>query len=387
MKYLTIALSAMSMFITENTTAQKKSVPSIKWKIAAELLPVQGQSKSLGFAGPVTGMHHNVLFVAGGSNFPDSMPWNNGKKKYYDDVFVFIKKEDQLVPLKKSFKLPATIAYPANCSTAQGVLYAGGENENGISNKVWLLQWDDALQNIITKKLPDLPIAVTNAAATVNENIVFVAGGETAAAASNQFFSLDLNNLEKGWQLLPRIPIPVSHTVLVAQSNGHYTCIYLLGGRKKNTNGISDIYKTVYEFDLKKNCWLQKKSLPYDLCAGTGVAEGTNEIFMFGGDRATTFHKVETTIAAINAEKDETKKTNLILQKIELLSTHPGFSKEVLMYNTVKNKWTSIGQIPFDVPATTTAVKYGKEVFIAGGEIKAGVRTPQILEGKISLSL
>ncbi|MBS1757483.1 MAG: hypothetical protein JSU03_09410 [Bacteroidetes bacterium] len=383
MKYLTIALSAITMLVSENTTAQKKkNTSSIKWKIAAEMESSKGSKKALGYAGPVTGISHNALLVGGGSNFPDSMPWQGGKKKYYNELYVFIKKKSQLVPFKKSFNLSETIAYPANCTTSQGVLYAGGENENGITNNVWLLQWDEAAKNVNIKHLPSLPIAITNAAATVIGNIVYVAGGETTAAASNRFYCLDLADLQHGWQTLPDIPIPVSHAVLAAQSNGHYTNIYLLGGRKKNANGISDIYKSVYEFDLKKQEWLQKESLPYDLCAGTGSAEGAHDIYLYGGDRATTFHKVETTIAAINAEKDETKKQELILQKIALLSTHPGFSKEVLKYNTVKNNWVSAGQIPFDVPATTTAVKCGKNVFIAGGEIRAGVRTPQILEAE-----
>ncbi len=353
MKYLTIALSLMAMLITENTLAQKKCVPIINWTIAAELpaLPaeetaVNNPSKSLGFAGPVTGIDHNIFFVAGGSNFPDSMPWNNGTKKYYDDVFIYKIEGQKLIAKKHTYKLPEKIAYPANCSIAGGVFYAGGENEQGISNKAWVLKWNEVSENIVIKKLPDLPIAITNAAATVSKNIVYVAGGETAAAASNQFFSLDLNHLDKGWQQLPDIPIPVSHTVLAAQSNGQYTCIYLLGGRKKNANGISDIYKTAYEYDVKKNTWLQKKSLPYELCAGTGIAAGKNEVYLFGGDRGNTFHKVETTIAAIKSESDDLKKDKLIRQKIELLSTHPGFSKEILMFNTIKNKWIISSVIP-----------------------------------------
>jgi N-acetylneuraminic acid mutarotase len=61
------------------------------------------------------------------------------------------------------------------------------------------------------------------------------------------------------------------------------------------------------------------------------------------------------------------------------LAAHPGFSKDVLLYNVQTNKWSKIGTIPFDSPVTTTAFKWGKRIYIPSGEIRAGVRTPHIL--------
>lgn len=70
-------------------------------------------------------------------------------------------------------------------------------------------------------------------------------------------------------------------------------------------------------------------------------------------------------------------------QRIKLQSSHPGFNHEVLLYNTLKNEWKNMDEIPYDSPVTTTSVKWKNYVFIPGGEIKAGVRTPQILEGEL----
>jgi N-acetylneuraminic acid mutarotase len=55
----------------------------------------------------------------------------------------------------------------------------------------------------------------------------------------------------------------------------------------------------------------------------------------------------------------------------------------VLLYNTLTDSWKTIGNIPFDTPVTTTAVKWGNDVIIPSGEIKAGVRSPNILSVKI----
>jgi len=37
-----------------------------------------------GMAGIIAGAHGGVLIAAGGANFPDKMPWDGGKKIYYD---------------------------------------------------------------------------------------------------------------------------------------------------------------------------------------------------------------------------------------------------------------------------------------------------------------
>ena len=104
---------------------------------------------------------------------------------------------------------------------------------------------------------------------------------------------------------------------------------------------------------------------------------------IFGGDKGETFHKTEKFIAAIHSEKDDAKKTALIQQKNTLQSSHPGFSKEILMYNAEPDEWTVVGCIPFDSPVTTNAVIWEDKVIIPSGEIKAGVRTPQILSAKL----
>lgn len=383
MRNLTISLYIITMFFKAEISAQESFVPVIKWKINKGLPSVNGKDKALGVAGPVVGIQNNVMVIAGGANFPDGMPWESGKKKYYKEVNVFEIKGFRIFLNKKKSSLPFNIAYTANCSTPMGIVYAGGENEEGISKKVYLLLWDKSASVFTGKQLPDLPVALTNASAAVIENIVYIAGGETISSVSDKLFSLDLKNTVQGWQVLPNIPRPVSHAVFVDQSNADYPCLYLLGGRKKNTNGISELYSSVFEFDIKKNSWTEKKSLPYPLSAGTGKPVNSYNILMIGGDKGETFHRTELLIASISAETDETKKLELIQQKNELQISHPGFSNEVLLYNTIKDEWRIIGTIPFTTPVTTTAIISDGYVIIPTGEIKAGVRTPKILIGKL----
>ena len=365
--------------------AQSKKVISIEWKTIAELPPFRDQSKSIGVAGPVVGIINNKLIVAGGANFPDKMPWQGGKKIYYNNISIFNKEKEQVFQEKIQNSLTSNIAYAANCITPLGVVYAGGENELGFSDKVYLLQWDEASNNLRQTKLPDLPVETTNGSLVCIDNTIYFLGGETLTNTTNQFYSLNLIKINQGWMTLPVLPKPLSNMVVVAQYLNGQKQIYLMGGRAKQKNGISDFSSDVYSFDIHLKIWDKKKSLPYPLSAGTGAVFSEKYILLFGGDQGERFNKVEQTISNINLEKEQFKKENLISIKNKLLESHPGFSNEILLYNTQKNIWLSNGFIPFNASVTTNLVQWGDEIIIPSGEIKAGVRTPRIISAKIIL--
>lgn len=367
------------MFLTVPVLAQKTTGMSMKWEIVAELPADSGQQTAPGVAGPVTSIHKGMLFIAGGANFPIASPWQGGIKKFHITINIFSANDRKLILLKKTFSLPDPIAYAATCNTPDGVLYAGGENENGITDKVWLMAWDDKREDLLFKKLSPLPFPVSNAAVALIGNTVYLAGGETNTNASKQFLSLDLADISKGWKNLADIPQPVSHTVMTFSSAKKADKIYLCGGRKKNNNGISDLYDNVFVYNVAADKWEEKKALPYALSAGTGMMINANSIILFGGDRGVVFNETEKLIAAINKENDPKKKQELILQKNKLQSEHPGFSREILLYNVKNDTWKIVGTIPFDTPVTTTAVKWKSGIIIPSGEIRAGIRSPKIL--------
>lgn len=376
-------MTGLTTLISNKISAQVKA-GKIKWTVAATLPDASPTEKSLGVAGPVAGISNDVLIVAGGANFPDGMPWNGAKKIYQDEIYVFHKKKGRISKGKVSMqRLPQPIAYCASVSTGNGIIYLGGENENGISDKVVWMQYNAKDDTIHFTSLPSLPLPLTNAAAALVNNKIFIAGGDKKDGTSSQFFSLDLSLPHATWQTLATIPVTISFAVMAVQSNGENECIYLSGGRSKTQSGISTIYNSVYAYNLKSNQWLEKAPLPYTLSAGTGISIGSNEILLFSGDKGETFSKVEKMNLAIGKEKDEPKKQELVKEKIALLNAHSGFTKEVLLYNTVLDKWESAGSIPFDAPVTTTALKWGDCIIIPSGEIRAGVRTPQILSGKL----
>lgn len=379
MKPILIFFILNAMMVTEIVKAQKTNSINFTSEVAGQLPADRNGEAALGLAGPVTGVSHNLFFVAGGANFPEKMPWDGGKKAFYKEGFIYKKQNDKLQLLPQRFQLPFNIAYPAVCQTSKGIFFAGGENENGLSDKVWLLHWDVRIKNVVFTALPALPFAMANASASFVKNKIYVAGGETGSETISQFICLDINKLEKGWQNLANLPQPTSHAVMASVCTQNTQQLILCGGRKKNNNGISTFFADAFKYNISKNKWEAIAALPYTIAAGTGATYKKNKMLLFGGDKGISFHQTELLIAAISKENNEVKKQELILQKNKIQINHPGFSKEILLYKTKTNTWQVTGQMATPTPVTTTAVVWDDDYFIPSGEIKAGVRSPLLL--------
>ena len=358
----------------------------IDWREAGSLPGDDNGAVHQGLAGPVSGMHNNVLIIGGGANFPDSMPWLGGTKRFYDDVYLFRRDNEHYTLVDdKRFKMPYRLAYGASCSTPKGVLYAGGENESGLLRTVLLIRYNSSDNELIIDQLPDLPFAIANASIATDGKNIYLAGGETEEGVSDKLFHMDLNEAHAQWTHLANLPHPVSHSILAFSVNNSRRSLYLVGGRAKNKTRPSDFFHASYRFDLGNYGWEQMASLPYALSAGTAWSDGECNIFLFGGDAGKTFNNTEELIFAISKEEDPVKREMLNHQKTALQAAHPGFSRDVLHYNACDDEWSVAGRLPFDAPVTTTAVATRDgEVIIPSGEIRAGVRSPLILQGTFS---
>jgi N-acetylneuraminate epimerase len=384
MKLIPLYLLTITMLFSADIQAQKKDNPVISWKRYSFLQVSRSHPGATGYGGMIAGLHNQKLIIAGGANFPDTMPWLGGKKKYYDSVFILTKKGSHVSLYRKGMCLKEPVAYAAGCTTEKGLFYAGGENENGITNKTWLMTWNETHQQIEINSLPQLPVALTNAAAASSGSLVFVVGGETPAGVSAAFYCLDLSKPEMGWKELAPLPMPVSHAVLFCRKEDQVIRVFIAGGRSKQPNGISTLIHSFMEYDAVKNSWTKKKDLPYALSAGTGVSTPSGSLLLLGGDKGTVFHQVEKLIAEIKVTKEPEKKEELERQKARLQSAHPGFSQQLLRYDENKNEWIPAGKMLYETPVTTVALCWDDCILIPSGEIRAGVRSPYILIGKLS---
>lgn len=378
-----------SMILSDKISAQgKKAI--ISWSKVASLPDLPG-GKQLGVAGPFAGISDGVMLIAGGSNFPGAKPWEGGKKVNRNEIYALKKLPGgkfECMLLKD--RLPKGIAYGASITTEKGIICIGGETDGAsCSNTVLRIQFDAETKKVKLFVLPPFPIPIVNCCAALIQNTVFVFGGESNGAPVSSSFQLDLDDEHLGWKSIPALPIAMSHSVAVVQSNGHYPCIYVIGGRSATASGISDLHKSTFCYDPVLQKWQELSDVSdgkkaTNLSAATAVAVGDNHILLIGGDKGDIFHKIESYNAAISKSASEKERQRLSAEKLQLVTHHPGFSRDVYLYNTRADKWQKLGELPFYGQVTTTAVKWGNDIFIPGGEIMPGTRTDGITRGVIN---
>jgi N-acetylneuraminic acid mutarotase len=357
------------------STAQTKYESPINWKQSG-VLPVQPNGlHHMGLSGVVLGVVGNQIIIAGGNNFPEGLPWEGGVKKYYDQVFVYDVKGDTVIIADSSVRLPSKVAYAAVAQLKEGIFYAGGENQKGPLSNVYLIQKNNK-NGVVIINWPDLPEALTNAVAVATSNAVYVLGGATKNGVSDKVWAVYLNDIKAGWKYVSNMPQPTAFAAAVfAQGQ-----VYIMGGRNKGTDGISEIYNQTFAWNIAKNSWSKKAPLPYVVSAATAVAL-PGKILFIGGDKGVVFHEVEMLAAKIAATTDPETKNSLTEIKNDLQKTHPGFSKDVLAYDASLNKWSPYAQLGFTAPVTTNAFLFNHKIILPVGEIKPGIRTPYIWVG------
>lgn len=367
-------------------TGSKKLV--LKWQELPAIPPSFGESVQPGLAGPVAGAHGGFVMVAGGANFEDGLPWRGGKKKYHDEIFLLEKTASGDYSWKEgSEKLPYPMAYPACVSTSEGVVSIGGEDFDSPVADVFLFSFQDGKVN--RTSLPELPQAISSAGAAAIGNELFVAGGLVASGASSAFYSLDMKNTVSGWRILPEIPVTFSHAVVVSQEDENEMCIYVIGGRNK-TCEVSTFLSSVWKYRPSIQKWSLEGDIISDgnslgLSAGTGIAVGSHYIVLFGGDSGIFFNLTERMNAALEKVSGEEERQKLWQEKDAMLTNHPGFSKDILAFNTLSKSWEKVGEMAGESPVTTTAFSWNETIVIPSGEVRPGVRTTKVIGFEIGI--
>ncbi|WP_162304919.1 Kelch repeat-containing protein [Sphingobacterium olei] len=361
------------------SSMQHAELSQIEWENGSSLPGDNTGHSHKGLAGPIVGVSNGILIVAGGANFPDKMPWEGGVKWYHDRVYAY-KINDGNIKLFKVSLLPATVAYTANYSANNTVYAVGGEDIKGATSTAMTYKWNTDRNELESSFLPNLPLPLTNGSLVVYDDKLYFIGGENANLVSNKIYVLDLQALANGWIEFLDLPLPLTHTVALINNDK----LYLFGGRKRNEGAVSTLYNQSYRIDLVEKNVVGIAALPHGIAAGTGFVDYKGRMILIGGDKGETFHRVEKLILAIHKEPDPLKKDSLNNEKADVQSAHPGFTKDVWQYGEEDNKWYSLSPLPEGSPVTTTAVMFQDRVFIPSGEIKAGVRTSNILVGNIN---
>lgn len=323
---------------------------------------------TIGFGGPFAGTHNGALIVAGGANFPDAPPWEDGQKVWHSGIYVL---ETPGGTWLKAGDLPHAVAYGVSISTADGVVMIGGSDADRTYPDVLMLSWDPTAKKIATWDLPPLPEPAAFLVGGKIGSRIYAGTGKRAkdgATPTNTFWTLDLSapaGMRK-WSAIPDLPGPARTKAAAAvQSAGDRPkYLYVFGG--ETTTKLEDdtthrqFHSDVWRFDpagtAGVGAWKQMGDMPGVKAAACAIDIGQSHVLLFSGSAGAHIHKP--------------------------IQERPLFPPQVLAYHAITDTWLQVEDMPQGV-VTTTVTRWNGNIVIPSGETRPGVRTPQVQTAKL----
>jgi len=368
-----------------------------------------------GFAGAYAGVIEGdsseaSLVVVGGANFPDGLPWEGGKKVYHKEVFVLPLGGDEGWT-KLTQPWPEAVGYGMSVSLPDGsCLFIGGKQVDPGSGKERALDSVHVVREVDGKITitsgPALPEGRTDGvAALVGSKVVVLAGvGNVSDDPADGFealrsgYVLETRDAQDDWKW---VSIPWPEAGPGAPARGRMLPVagvrsgkvYLMAGRDfadptipdDETNGRRifglDFLSDGYALDMDTMEWQRIAELPTGLSAApsTAVPVGATHLAVLGGVSAEFLKEQVAVRPDLNGQG----------------TAHPGFSPEMRVYDTLTDTWARAGAMAKQVepdhevnpaastwaPVTTPVVTWKGRVIVPTGEIKPGIRSPQVIIG------
>ena len=304
----------------------------------------------LGLAAPFAGVSNDTLLVAGGANFPNGFPWENGKKVWHDTVY---KLESFDGAWSVAGRLQRPLAYGVSINTPQGLVCVGGSDAvRHYPGTFRLFTTGDSLR---VEPMPALPVPIANAAGALVGQHIVVCGGSSAPgekSALDKTWLLDLTKESAGWRELKKLPAEPRFLSVAAADGDDF---YLFGGvgLAIHERTISRVYlRDVWRLRFGQG-WERLADMPGPLAAAPSPAPVVgDEILLLPGDDGSRF-------GFQPAEK------------------HPGFPRRMMAYNIGRNTWREAGVAPF-AHVTTPCVHWRGRHIVPSGEVRPGVRSPEV---------
>lgn len=318
------------------------AAPSLRWNQLASLPDRQG------LAGAFAGVSSGVLLVGGGANFPGKKLWEGGEKVWHDTVYALGQPSGTWSVLGK---LPRPLAYGIPVTSGEQIVCIGGSDARQHYQDVFALAFVAGQLKIIP--LPSLPIPMAYGAGVMLNRVVYVCGGSEQPgekSALNRLYAL--NQAQTRWEELEPCPgKPRVLPVMAAVGDS----FYLAGG-----SAIEDIQGKPARVPLRDTWkyqpgrgWFRLADLPRPSVAAPSPAPVVDATFLIiGGDDGS-------------------------LAGFKPVEKHPGFSRNILGFDTRSGRWTDMGETPAP-RATVTAVPWGDSIVIPSGEVRPGVRSPEV---------
>ncbi|MDH8701387.1 sialate O-acetylesterase [Dysgonomonadaceae bacterium PH5-43] len=351
-------------------------------KVSLPNYPIEG-----GVSAPFAGVVKNNLIVIGGCNFPDKPPHEGGSKKLYKNVYSLdLSTTDTKWNKCKSF--PTEIAYGISVNTSKGIVCVGGQDAKSALDKAWLVDFDTDKNDIKITNLPSLPVKLFNGGGCVINNIVYISGGKLSSEHSGSVFSLNLDNIESGWQTI-EADISERQQPVVFTNNGS---LYMAGGYNEQA---AEAFTDVLRFNFSKKQWEKYAYIslhngkPVTFIGASAINITPDCILFVGG---VDYNRFDSALKRIKrtqeAEKEGNSKLHAELKQAgkEYMTQNIGwykFRNDLLTFNPKTKTWQSLGEYSEAARAGAGVTINNNKVYIVCGELKPGVRSSETYELEI----
>ena len=307
-----------------------------------------------GVSAPFCGAIQDVLVIAGGANFPDKSLLEGGAKRVYADIWARAPRGRKWV---HAGILPDSAAYGATFAVDSALVLAGGNVCGVTTDKVYELRL--RYGKAVLRTLPQLPEPMEQCGWTRDGDRLYLVGG----VGTTGVYACTVG--EYVWSKVADLPEPLVQPVAFA-SDGK---LFVWGGFNPGTLEVSDRGRC-----LEDSRWRGTAAIPdggtFVGAAGATLPDG--RLVVVGGVNRAIFAR-----ALHNTPED----------RIPYLSQEPAayqFRQDIFAFDPVAETWVTLGSVPACALAGPgLAVRPDGGLYVAGGELKPGVRSPRIF----SLSL
>lgn len=366
--------------------------PSFDWTTLS-LPDDPGLGRQPGLSGHFAGHTDGLLLIGGGTNFPGEGPAYGGRKHFYSTVYPLRPDGHGGYEWLPAQDLGYAVGHAACFSTPKGLVVAGGLDTLGGLRKVVRLRMPEgsALQ---VESLPDLPVAVSDAAfGRLGSSLVIAAGlqdGKPSAAT----WVLDLSRQGQpdfGWRKGADMPGPARQMPASGVQNaGDAHRLYLFGGFRPEG---AQVFADAWSYDLQQDAWRQEADIclpdgaPLGMNAASVLPWGANHLLCIGGANREIFgaalNREQMLRRALQAGNTQLADSLKAAAKDYLLQPEQAFHfhGRIMAYHTVTRRWIALEDYPFAPPAVGVALAWQDRLWMIGGERKPGVRNPMLYVG------
>lgn len=364
-KRLIISFVLIALFTTYTMAQNSNSIQRLVG------FPTEEQGFDKGVSACYCGVINGYLYIAGGCNFPDKPVAEGGKKRFYKAIYAAkLNAEGDRLEWKTVGQMPQPAAYGVSVTYENSLILVGGNNETGgLTTAIRLRPTATGMQQ---EALPSLPHALDNMAGAVVGHILYVVGGNCEGVATQKVWSLDLKNTAKeGWKEEPSIPGIARVQPIAAALAGDLLGVW--GGFAPKTDSkAAQLAMNGASYNAGCGTWtalpVPTDALGEEVFTGgaTAIATPQKGVVVVGGVNKDVF------LAAINKLPE-----GYLLHEPEWYR----FNNRVLCYRD--GAWTQLFQHPSVTRAGCALAYWDGWVYVVGGELKPGIRTPEIVRFRV----